>query len=898
MSRFFATGSDSESSTESSDEETQPTRSVPARKPQFAFSDDEEEKRVVRSQKDKRSDELKDIIHSMRNRQKIRDIVKVQNEFEVLQKAYVKSKSVLDTEDGPPRFFIKSIGELEDFVQTLWEDKEAKQKLSKINSKALASLKQKVRKYNKDFEVPLKHFRENPELYEEEEEQEQDKDEDEDDDDDIEESKAPPPEAPPSTKADGYQSDDDDDDDSSWGSSSDSESSSDSDERGNWAPGEYRYTAEYFLKKKPTSGVSDEVKPKRRERKEKETKETKEVDEEEEQEEGEKWETVQRKGIGRELTDKEKMKSLFGKENVELDGAAVAKKRNELISARGKKSTDRPEQIRILKYLLDLANAANLGSGVTLRLLLDIIDAAFDVPSGGGSLKDEIWKLALDYLVKVLQLLESNPSLEMNPLLPDEDINYTDLSRPLKLQGNLLAYLERMNEEFIKILQSTDAHSTDYLTKLQAERRVTDIVDRTLKYLEKQSTATEDANLCRIYIMRIDHLYYKVDRDNYGKPVSQATEEGEELNSAQLIAKLAKFIYNYPGIDLGPIKTRAVLCHIYHHALHNRWFEARDLMLMSHLQEGIQHADVPTQILYNRTIVQLGMCAFRHGMIKESHETLMDIHSPSRSKETKAKELAKELLAQGLTPRPDRTLEQEKLERRRQVPFHMHINLELMECVYLTSAMLLEIPYMAATETEGRRRMISKGFYHQLKNHEKQPLVGPPETMREHVVAAANSMKKGNWIQARDYLLNIKAWNLFTNVEEVKAMLTSKIQEETLRTYIFTYGSVYDSLSLHRLSEMFELPLATVHSIISRMIIKEELLASLDEPTQCVVMHHAKPTKLQSLALNLAEKIGTVADHHEELLKVKQGPGWMIGGGGLTFPSTKGGGYGRRKQAS
>ena len=43
-------------------------------------------------------------------------------EFEVLQKAYVKSKSVLDTEDGPPKFFIKSIGELEDFVQTVREE--------------------------------------------------------------------------------------------------------------------------------------------------------------------------------------------------------------------------------------------------------------------------------------------------------------------------------------------------------------------------------------------------------------------------------------------------------------------------------------------------------------------------------------------------------------------------------------------------------------------------------------------------------------------------------------------------------------------------------------------------------------------------------------------------------
>lgn len=55
------------------------------------------------------------------------------------------------------------------------------------------------------------------------------------------------------------------------------------------------------------------------------------------------------------------------------------------------------------------------------------------------------------------------------------------------------------------------------------------------------------------------------------------------------------------------------------------------------------------------------------------------------------------LVAQGLIARHDRTPDQEKIERRRQVPFHMHINLELMECVYLTSAMLMEIPYMAGT---------------------------------------------------------------------------------------------------------------------------------------------------------------------------------------------------------
>ena len=36
---------------------------------------------------------------------------------------------------------------------------------------------------------------------------------------------------------------------------------------------------------------------------------------------------------------------------------------------------------------------------------------------------------------------------------------------PVKMTGNVLTMVERADDEFTKILQSTDAHSTDYVTK-------------------------------------------------------------------------------------------------------------------------------------------------------------------------------------------------------------------------------------------------------------------------------------------------------------------------------------------------------------------------------------------------------------------------------------------------
>ena len=42
----------------------------------------------------------------------------------------------------------------------LWEDKEGKKKMNKNNAKSLSSLRQKIRKYNRDYETEIAAYKE------------------------------------------------------------------------------------------------------------------------------------------------------------------------------------------------------------------------------------------------------------------------------------------------------------------------------------------------------------------------------------------------------------------------------------------------------------------------------------------------------------------------------------------------------------------------------------------------------------------------------------------------------------------------------------------------------------------------------------------------------------------
>ncbi|KAN0064478.1 Translation initiation factor 3 subunit c [Thecaphora frezii] len=781
-------------SDEESDDDDKPAADG-ARKPMSRFmkgaasddSDSETEvKKVIKSAKDKRVDEMEAVVKSIDNAQRIDDWVTISKEFDSLNRLVERQRNI--NEPVPP-FYIKTISQLETYLnESIAKEKDAKKKMKAPSAKAMNGMKQKIKKTIKENDEAVAKFRADPEAFEAE-----------------------------ATAA---------------------------------ASGITAAEAASKAVKKTRAAVAEEA-------------------------EEDDFQTVGRGGRTETFTSEGLFKSLAS-----------------ILEARGKKSTDKGEQIRKLSDLSGVADTPYK----KIRVLLALIAARFDYNSSANAyMPVEMWGNARKEVNELLSILVSNHAYVIREETPDYD---DEVERQpgqngegdiVLVRGSIISFIDRLDDEFTKSLQNIDPHTTEYVERLSEEKSLYETIVIGQAYFE--NTQQEDA-LSRCTMRRLEHVYPKQDviiralESNLSKttvsiesklfPAPARVQEAD--GPTLLIRSLCTYLYKATGPSSERARTRAMLCHIYHHALHAEYHVARDMFLMSHLQDSIQMADAATQILYNRVVVQIGICAFRVGLIRESQTALQEIFGTGRVKELLAQGVQKQNQYSTLTP------EQEKLDRQRQLPFHMHINLELLECIYLVSSMLLEVPNMAfaGNDPELRKRVISRPFRRMLDYTDRQVFSGPPENTRDHIMQASKALQNGDCKGCIELIRDIKIWKLMPGEEEVKEMLAKRIQEEGLRTYLLSYSSYYDTVSFSHLAATFDVEPKVVRSMVSKMIYNEELAASLDPTAGVIVFHRLELTKVQQLAQTLAERANTMLEQNERLLDAKLGEGkdQRAGGGG------------------
>ena len=160
-------GSEEDSEEEEEEEEKKPEPAAGAKpKGMAAFlkgddsdSDSDEGKRVVRSHRDKKWEQMTDAVKDLKGLLKDEEWVKVSNKFDEINKMIVKAATLI-AKEGMPTFYFKLLAELEKETERVTSDKAALKKMSSANAKSANTLKQKLRKVTVPYAKQLEKLRE------------------------------------------------------------------------------------------------------------------------------------------------------------------------------------------------------------------------------------------------------------------------------------------------------------------------------------------------------------------------------------------------------------------------------------------------------------------------------------------------------------------------------------------------------------------------------------------------------------------------------------------------------------------------------------------------------------------------------------------------------------------
>ena len=432
------------------------------------------------------------------------------------------------------------------------------------------------------------------------------------------------------------------------------------------------------------------------------------------------------------------------------------------------------------------------------------------------SLWDKVYK-------DIEQLIELHDKLKKEQKETNKDIE----NMSLILQNNLSTMMEKLENELYKSLQFNTANSFEFNNSILNEIKF-------LKLCKKAEIFYKNLNnvngIARIYLLVIMHTYYK----SINSIKSLMKKNKIEFEKDDYIQKILldndkeyfKLLCNhaYQFLD-EENRVKVMLYHIYFLCIGNDYESATKLFNSSNLFELISVFKNETlKILFNRTLAQLSLCAFKNLDLEEVLRFLTPLCTKGPTK-------LKEYLSQSYTVENEKNTLFDIEDKKRAIPYNMKINVEDLDTIFYLSSMINDVPKILLEKIFGNDSYIenyynSHAFERIFYNFQRQQFNGPSHIDKDKILATTTILMKGDW---KKCIEEIKKLNLFKKYNYLQDKLFELIKRTALKCYIIFYMSEFQSFELNKLSKRFEIDSKEVKSIINDMILRKQIKAKWNE---------------------------------------------------------------------
>lgn len=812
MSKFYGNGSDDSSSSESEVETRQPVRKSAFNRMAVFSSDESSSDESVARAKPMKKDVFIDILRTIRSHIKNNDFAGLGSDYTEALKAYEKKK-----DEGIPAAFVRVLYELNLFISEL-QASGATKKMSQIKAQAVNKLKAQMNKGNKPFEEELVKCVENPSGYDV---LADGGDSGSESDDDSSESEVSS-ESDSDSATDSESDSDSGESMTSSDSDSDSDASSDSD-----SSDDSSSSSEWDMSEESSSDEESDEMARRERRMRRWLKDSDESDYEVAA--TKKTETFRRpKRVERKVAVPVNGQSIAEEEQKptgplpeELSEKELIEKARDFITGKTKLNDPRTT----LKELDDLISAAkkNCSPLCCITLQISVVSFMFDANSGlarNGYIPDDLLVNACERIKKLMSDLKASVVYpvsihELLPELPVETADQETFTRRRFAGNGMVSMLaELVDDEFGKSFQSLDLAEVPgvYAQRLGLLPEIMALLVAVRGHMisENQGSARAASRL-------LWHLHYQS-----SKSLDILKQKVTGLLAAEnSVDALVEAVFSYGSKK---DKAGAILLSAFIAASKGDVVKAKRLM-SADLFDLVAVSEVSLQIQYNRALAMVGVAAFAAGEVKDSYNLLTDICSTGR---------LRELLAQGVTRQignVEKSAEADRAERRRLLPYHMHLNVELVEAAYGLSAMIMEVPNLAkfaATDFSAASRRLGK-YKRQLDSYDRQLFAGPPESAKDAVALAGKALLNDDVLRAVAMVEGMRIWDAMVDGETVRARIIALVRIAGLQAYLANNAGSHKSFSVDALGDLFGMTRQAVTSAICKMIISGDLSGKMTE---------------------------------------------------------------------